>query len=241
MLPRVADGVEQAGQDRGDVGLAQPLVGEVGDRVAQLVVAQHVGQAAQRGAELLAQAPGVRRIGQPLPQSLGHLRGRHPFADDLGGEEVLLDEAGQPLADLVLLVRDDRGVRDPQLERVAEQGRHREPVGQAADHRGLGRGLEVPPRAPAVAEGAAEDVDDGRGQQQAAGDQLHPPQRAHPLERHRRDRRAEIGGAHARAAIAAAKTPAGSSRPKARNSDGSVSSSSTSTGPSAVGSRSTRA
>ena len=39
------------------------------------------------------------------------------------GEEVLVHEAGETLADLVLLVRDDRRVRDGQPERIAGTAR----------------------------------------------------------------------------------------------------------------------
>ena len=42
---------------------------------------------------------------------------------------------------------DDRGVRDRDAERVAEERRHREPVGEAADDRRLeSRGDDLQPR-----------------------------------------------------------------------------------------------
>jgi hypothetical protein len=44
----------------------------------------------------------------------------------------------------VLVAGDDGGVRDRQAKRVAEQGGDREPVGQAPDHRGFGKRLDVP-------------------------------------------------------------------------------------------------
>ena len=50
---------------------------------------------------------------------------------------MLLPEAGQPLADPILVARDDGRVRDRQSKRLAKQGRHREPIRQAADNPGL--------------------------------------------------------------------------------------------------------
>ena len=62
---------------------------------------------------------------------------------DLGlGEDVVGDEAAERPAEPRLLRRDDGGVRDRQAERMAEQRGDREPVGDAADEPGLGRGLQ---------------------------------------------------------------------------------------------------
>ena len=52
-------------------------------------------------------------------------------------------------AQLVLLGGDDRGVRDGQAERVAEEGGDREPVGERADHAGLGGRGDIAAQAPA--------------------------------------------------------------------------------------------
>ena len=58
-------------------------------------------------------------------------------------EEVGLDELAERAADLVLAVGDDRGVRDRDAERMPEQRRHREPVGERADHAAFGGGPHV--------------------------------------------------------------------------------------------------
>ena len=73
----------------------------------------------------------------------GDVEPLHPPRDHRRDQEILLEEAGERLADPVLVARDDRGVRDRQAERMAEQGGDREPVGEAADHRRLGEGLDV--------------------------------------------------------------------------------------------------
>lgn len=90
----------------------------------------------------------------------------------------------EALASLVLLSRDDRGVRDLQPQRMAEEGGDGEPVGQRADHPGLGRCTDVsePPRpAPCLAPLAGQE-DDGRADQESQRHRLHPPQIAQPLD-----------------------------------------------------------
>lgn len=53
-------------------------------------------------------------------------------------EEVLVDELGETLADLILAPWNQRSVRDGDAQRVTEQGGHREPIGDAPDQRRLG-------------------------------------------------------------------------------------------------------
>src|SRR3546814_2475987 len=63
-----------------------------------------------------------------------------PVGDQPGLQEVALDEAAETDADALLVARDDRGMRDRQAERPAEQGGDREPVGPTADQRRLRAG-----------------------------------------------------------------------------------------------------
>ena len=91
-------------------------------------------------------------------------------------QEVVLHELAEPGADLGLASRHDRRVRDRDAERVPEQGRDGEPIGERTDHRRLGERLDVADRAVAVAERAGQDVHDRRGQEQSGGDELHVPQ-----------------------------------------------------------------
>ena len=112
----------------------------------------------------------VRRLQQPAAQ-----RVRGPELGDAlhqrrGGEEVVLDEFRKPARDPLLVARDDRGVRDRQVERPAEQRHHREPVGERADHRGLGEGGGVVELVL-----LRHHVAHGRGQQQSGS----PPVDAH--------------------------------------------------------------
>jgi hypothetical protein len=91
---------------------------------------------------------GVR---QPLAQSRTDPRPLETFVEQLLGEEVVLHELPQRRADLVLAMRDDRGVRDGDPQWMAEEGGDGEPVGQRAHHGGLGERLDVAGHAVAVA------------------------------------------------------------------------------------------
>ena len=94
---------------------------------------------------------GVGRFGQPCRQPVQGVGAAEPLGHRLGTEEALLDEAAQGLAEAVLALDDDGGVRDGQAERTAEQGGHREPVRQPADHGRHRGGLD--PHQPPVAPG----------------------------------------------------------------------------------------
>ena len=94
-----------------------------------------------------------------------------------GNQEILLEEVGERLADAVLVARDDRGVRDRQAERVAEQGGDREPVGEAADHRRFGEGLDVGEPGIARLERARGDEHRGHHHQQPGRDRPSSPAR----------------------------------------------------------------
>ena len=102
--------------------------------------------------QVAGEAVGVGGLGEPARHPVADVGGPHPLGDRVGGEEAGLDELAERLAELLLALGDDRGVGDRQAERVAEEGDHGEPVGQAADHRRLGGGLHV--AEPRVALGA---------------------------------------------------------------------------------------
>ena len=92
-----------------------------------------------------AQPALARRLGEEAADRAGDVDAAHPPRDHRGGEEIVLEEAGERVADPVLVARHDRGVRDGQAERMAEQGGDREPVGDAADQAGLGEGADEAP------------------------------------------------------------------------------------------------
>jgi hypothetical protein len=92
---------------------------------------------------------------------------------DLTRQEVLLDEIAEHAADAVLLGRDDRGVRDRQAQRPAEQCGDGEPVGETAHERRFRRGPdEAKPRIDGL-EGARGEKDEKRNDQEARRHALH--------------------------------------------------------------------
>jgi hypothetical protein len=74
---------------------------------------------------------------EPAGEAPAQLEAAEPLGDDLGCEEIALDEIAQPRADAIFAPRQDRRVGDGQTERMAEERRHREPVGKSAHHRRL--------------------------------------------------------------------------------------------------------
>ena len=71
-------------------------------------------RAVTSGAGVAGQPFGAARCGQEVAQPAGDVDRRQLVLDHAAGEEVLLHEGAQARADLVLLARDDRGVRDRQ-------------------------------------------------------------------------------------------------------------------------------
>ncbi len=146
-------------------------------------VAQDGQRPAQRGGQLGGDPLGVRGLGEPGTEPVADADGAQPGADDVGGEEVLADEFTETLTELVLLGRNDGGVRDGQAHRVTEERGDREPVGERADHARLGRRRDVarPAAGTRVARPLDQDEDGGHQQQRTGGDGLHPPHPAPPL------------------------------------------------------------
>ena len=71
-------------------------------------------------------------------QNAGQVEPRNDAGYPSAGDHVVGDEAAQRATKTLLLVRDDRGVRDRDAERVAKQRGNGEPVGDAPDEAGLG-------------------------------------------------------------------------------------------------------
>ena len=143
-----------------------------------LLVVEHLERALQQVAERLAGAGGVARAWRASCR-VGARRWAWASrsVEHLLGQEVALDELAEAATDLVLAVGDDRRVRDRDPERVPEQRRDGEPVGERADHRRLGEGLHVADPAVPSVEGRHDVHRRGRQQQQQR-DRLHAAQRA---------------------------------------------------------------
>ena len=93
----------------------------------------------------------ARQCGAALSirEPVGDLRGEidigQLFAHRLARQEISLDETAEIVGDALMVSRDDRGVRDRQAERTAEQGDHGIPVGQAAHGRRRRESRDVAP------------------------------------------------------------------------------------------------
>ena len=168
--------VEQLRRERGHLDAAQ-CAGEVlADEVTHRLFAQRVEQPRQQRGEAAGNDAGSRPIGQPSGQHLrevdvGELRRNH-----LGRQEVALDELAQGLAEPVLLLRNDGGVRDGQSERPPEQRGDCEPVGQPADQSRLAERAQVTHPWMQRLIGAREQEDHGRSQQERERQALHGAQ-----------------------------------------------------------------
>jgi hypothetical protein len=155
-----------------------PLYKASDQRVLQdrldILVAQHRHQRAHRGGQLGGGPLGVARLRQPVAEPAAdadpvELVGHHHL-----GEEVGADELAEVLSQRVFLTRDDRGMRDGQPQRVAEQSGHREPVSQPADHAGLSHCLHVPNPWGSVVVEPSHHIHHRRTQQERQRDGLHP-------------------------------------------------------------------
>ena len=119
-----------------------------GEHALDILVAQRLGHRDHQIRGVTGEAGGVGPVGQPGGQAGDQASGAYPLGQDVGVEEVLLHELAEGGGELVLALDDQRGVRYRQAQGAAEQGRHREPVRDAADHGGLGAGLHVAEEGP---------------------------------------------------------------------------------------------
>ena len=143
------DLLEPGAGGRAPLGGDEVLTGQVCDEVSHVVVAEGVEHGGRDRRSLGAHALGVGRLSQPLARALRDRGARELGAHDARLEEVRLDELAERAADLVLAVRDDRGVRDRQAEWTTEQRGHGEPVGEGTHHAAFGGGAHIAePRLP---------------------------------------------------------------------------------------------
>ena len=78
-------------------------------------------------------------------EELGHVEPADLARHVLPREDAVAHHRPHPPGQELPVGGDDRGVRDGQAERMAEQGGDREPVGDAADQAGLGEGAHESP------------------------------------------------------------------------------------------------
>jgi hypothetical protein len=164
-------------EQRGDRLLPEPRHQHRLDELGDVVVAD-LGQPDPGDLGDLVDDPAcVVGPGQPGPHPLGDPRCRHPLPDDRLLQEVLPEELLQAVAERVLALGHQGGVRDRQPEGVLEERGHREPVGDRPHHRGLGGGVDEAEEA-TLALTHGEGVHHRREHQQRDRHGAHPPQPA---------------------------------------------------------------
>ena len=114
-----------------------------GEHALDILIAKTLGHRDDQIRGVTGEAGGVGLVGQPGGQPGNEAGGADPLGKNVGVEEVLLHELAEGGGELVLALDDQRGVRYRQAQGTTEEGRHREPVGDASDHGGLGAGLHV--------------------------------------------------------------------------------------------------
>ncbi len=172
---------EGLAQHRREPGRTDPVHRAVPDQLADLLVRERLQRLGQPAGHLRRDSLAVLRLAQPAHDPLDDVHAAELLAHRLARQEILLHEIPDDPSDPVLLPPDDRGVGDRNAERMAEERGHGEPVGQPADHRGLGGRAHVAQPGIAVFEQARPD-EQRRGQgDHAGGRPLHAVELGLPL------------------------------------------------------------
>ena len=156
-----------------DAKRPHPVAHDVSDQLLDLVARQGLERLGQAARELSGDLTGVLAVGQPQRGPLRRMHAAQICADHVTRQEVLLDECAEDLPDPFLARGNDGGVRDGNAQRMLEECRHREPVGQTAHEGGLGRRADVAQPRVLRLEHQGHDEDQQRDGQQPGGAPLH--------------------------------------------------------------------
>ena len=130
----------------------------------------------QESREILA----ALAVAQPVRDEGGEIDLAQLGFDGGGFEKMHLDEFAELVGDAVLVALDDRGMRNRQSQRPAEQRHYRVPVGEPADGRGFREGRD--------------EAENGMHMQQSLGGD-EQPQRARQHQRRQRFHATQLGRA----------------------------------------------
>ncbi len=169
--------VQRLAEQSRQVDLGQPRRDCATEEVAHPRVVERAQAVARCRHRVVAQRAGVCRGSQPVGQPRSRVELLQLRQHLRGAQEVVADEAREVGADAVLVGRDDRGVRNGQAERMPKQRDHREPVGDGADHRGLGKSRDVAEPRMARLEGFGQRVQQRGGDEQAERDAFQDEER----------------------------------------------------------------
>jgi hypothetical protein len=167
------DEQERLPDERGNLHPAPALDERVVEPGLHLLAGQDVGRAREPLGDLPGDAGGVDRLCRPAGDAPRELHPGQAALDDVAPQEVVLEEVPEAAPDPLLPRRDDRGVGDRDAERIPEQRRDGEPVGESTHHRRLGGGAD--PSEPRVARfvEAAGDEDEAHEHEQSRRAPLH--------------------------------------------------------------------
>src|SRR5579863_236618 len=138
------------------------LIEEVFD-IGLVDVLEH---ARQRASHRLRDDRAVFSCREPPRQRLRGVVATQSPDDHFGCQEVLFDEVAETLRDALLVLRNDRRVRDRYAARSPEQRDHRIPICNRTDRAGLGKGAwPSEPRIRALPDRTRDEQDDHRREQ----------------------------------------------------------------------------
>ena len=129
--------VEHPSDGRPPLRIGEPAHDGVVDHLRDVLVVEHADNSVQQRRRFGGDAFGIARFGQPRAQAQRNLRRLHLLRHHVGREEVVAHERSEARPELILLLSDDRGVRNRNAQGVLEQSCHREPVRESTDHPGL--------------------------------------------------------------------------------------------------------
>jgi hypothetical protein len=137
--------LQHPAQQRRQFDVAQPGRSPVLQALHHGLRSRCLGQLGNQVGNTTPHPPARSRPLQHAGDCIGGIEPFQPPRNVPGGQEVCLQEARERFADPVLRFRDDRRVRDGNAHRVAEQRRHRKPVGKATHQCCFGKGLHPHP------------------------------------------------------------------------------------------------
>ena len=173
MAALVRQGFQHLAGQAGDLHFAQAAPRQVQHKALHPRIVQRTHRPAADGGQAVAHALGIGGLGQPGRHAAGGIKFAHLGQHLFGGQKVLGNEVGQVAANAVFVLGNDRGVRNRQAQRVAEQRHHGKPVGNGTHHRRLGKGGHPGPDGVACELPLRQQLQRGGGQQQTQRQRLH--------------------------------------------------------------------
>ena len=165
--------IDEIPGERREIDAARLAAHEAQRKFTRAGMLESLGELRQQAQDRLRQSGAVPRHFQPAAHDVDEVDALQFRRDDFGAEKMHLDEFAEAGGDAMPVVRDDRGMRDRQAERMAEQGDHREPVGEATHRARLGKSREEAERRMQVLDGARDQRGDEEDRKKDRRNALH--------------------------------------------------------------------